>query len=247
MIQYDFSGQTVIVTGGTRGIGAAVGRAFYAAGARVMALYAGNHERAKAFAAEFDEPERMHVHSVDVSDYAAVEAFFRDVVAACGSLEILVNNAGIRRDNIVGMLPQEDWQAVLDTNLGGTYAVSKFAVQAMMTNRYGRIINMTSPSGRMGFAGQANYAASKAGQVAFAKSLAKEVAKRKITVNCVSPGFVDTEFIGALPEEQLKAYKAMVPLRRFARTEEIAHAVLFLASEEAAYVTGTVLEVSGGL
>jgi 3-oxoacyl-[acyl-carrier protein] reductase len=247
MIHYDFSGQTVVVTGGTRGIGAAVSRSFYEAGARVLAVYGGNHERAREFAATFAEPERLRVHCVDVSDYAAVETFFREVVEACESLEVLVNNAGIRRDSVVGMLPQEDWQAVLDTNLGGTYAMSKFAVQAMMTNRYGRIINMTSPSGRMGFAGQANYAASKAGQVAFAKSLAKEVAKRKITVNCISPGFVDTEFIGALPEDQLKAYKGTVPLKRFAAPEEIANAVLFLASEEAAYITGTVLEVSGGL
>jgi 3-oxoacyl-[acyl-carrier protein] reductase len=247
MIHFDFSGQTVVVTGGTRGIGAAVSRAFYEAGACVLAVYAGNHERARAFAAEFGDSERMQVHCVDVSDYAAVEEFFRTVIAACDSLEVLVNNAGIRRDSVLGMLPQEDWQAVMDTNLGGTYAMSKFAVQAMMGNRYGRIISMTSPSGRMGFAGQANYAASKAGQVALTKSLAKEVAKRKITVNCVSPGFVDTEFIGALPEEQLKAYKGMVPLKRFADPAEIANAVLFLASEEAAYVTGTVLEVSGGL
>ena len=247
MISFDFSGQTVVVTGGTRGIGAAVSQAFYEAGGRVFALYAGNHERAAAFAARFAEPSRMQTRCVDVSDYPAVEAFFQELAGLCESLEVLVNNAGIRRDGIVGMMPPEDWQAVLDTNLGGTYAMSKFAVQAMMTNRYGRIVNITSPSGRLGFAGQANYAASKAGQVAFAKSLAKEVAKRKITVNCVSPGFVETEFIAELPEEQLREYKASVPLRRFAQPEEVAPAVLFLASEEAAYITGTVLEISGGL
>ena len=247
MISFDFSGQTVVVTGGTRGIGAAVSQAFYEAGARVFALYAGNHERAAAFAARFAEPSRMQTRCVDVSDYPAVAAFFQELATLCDSLEILVNNAGIRRDGIVGMMPPEDWQAVLDTNLGGTYAMSKFAVQAMMTHRYGRIVNLTSPSGRLGFAGQANYAASKAGQVAFAKSLAKEVAKRKITVNCVSPGFVETEFIAGLPPEQLKEYQASVPLRRFAQPEEVAKAVLFLASEEAAYITGTVLEISGGL
>jgi 3-oxoacyl-[acyl-carrier protein] reductase len=247
MIRFDFTGQTVLVTGGTRGIGAAVSQAFYAAGARVLALYGGNHARAEEFAARFADPSRLLVRCVDVADYAAVEAFFRELPSLCGTLEVLVNNAGIRRDGIVGMLAPEDWRAVLDTNLGGTYAMSKFAVQAMMTNRYGRIVNITSPSGRLGFAGQANYAASKAGQVAFAKSLAKEVAKRKITVNCVSPGFVETEFIAELPEEQLKEYRASVPLRRFAQPEEVAQAVLFLCSEEAAYITGTVLEISGGL
>ncbi len=247
MIRFDFTGQTVLVTGGTRGIGAAVSQAFYEAGARVLALYGGNHARAEEFAARFADPARMLVRQVDVADYAAVEAFFRELPALGGTLEVLVNNAGIRRDGIVGMLAPEDWRAVLDTNLGGTYAMSKFAVQAMMTNRYGRIVNITSPSGRLGFAGQANYAASKAGQVAFAKSLAKEVAKRKITVNCVSPGFVETEFIAELPEEQLKEYRASVPLRRFARPGEVAQAVLFLCSEEAAYITGTVLEISGGL
>ena len=247
MIDFDFGGQTVIVTGGTRGIGAAVSRAFYDAGAQVLAIYGGNHQRAEAFVTDFTDRERMAAHCVDVSDYAAVESFFRELEGTDGSLQVLVNNAGIRRDAVVGMLPLQDWQAVLDTNLGGTYAMSKFAVQAMMTNRYGRIINMTSPSGRMGFAGQANYAASKAGQVAFAKSLAKEVAKRKITVNCVSPGFVDTEFIGELSPEQLKAYRNSVPMKRFAQPQEIAQAVLFLASEEAAYITGTVLEISGGL
>ena len=247
MIHFDFRGQTAIVTGGTRGIGAAVSRAFHEAGARVLALYGGNHARAEQFAAEFPDRDRLAVRCVDVADYAAVEGFFRDLERAGETPRILVNNAGIRRDGVVGMLSPEDWRAVLDTNLGGTYAMSKFAVQAMMTNRYGRIVNITSPSGRMGFAGQANYAASKAGQVAFAKSLAKEVAKRRITVNCVSPGFVETEFIAELPPEQLKAYRETVPLRRFAEPAEIARAVLFLCSEEAAYITGTVLEVSGGL
>lgn len=247
MISFDFSGQTVLVTGGTRGIGAALSQAFYEAGARVVALYGGNHARAEEFAAGFADRSRLAVRCVDVADYAAVEGFFRALPELCESLEVLVNNAGIRRDGIVGMLSPEEWGAVLDTNLGGTYAMSKFAVQAMMGNRYGRIVNITSPSGRLGFAGQANYAASKAGQVAFAQSLAKEVAKRNITVNCVSPGFVETEFIVGLPEEQLKAYRASVPLRRFARPEEVAQAVLFLCSEEAAYITGTVLEISGGL
>lgn len=248
MISFDFSGQTAIVTGGTRGIGQAISRAFLDAGAVVVATYAGNQAAAEAFAAELGEASsRLDVRKFDVSNYADVEAFYRGIDEAYESVEILVNNAGIRRDGIVGMMPPEDWQRVLDTNLTGTYNMSKFAVHKMMQSRYGRIINITSPSGRMGFEGQANYAATKAGIVAFTKSLSKEVAKRKITVNCVSPGFIDTDFIGDLPDEQVKAYKGMVPMRRFGSTEEVAHCVLFLAARESAYITGATLEVTGGL
>lgn len=247
MIHFDFSGQTVIVTGGTRGIGAAISLAFHRAGARVIATYAGNDEAARAFARSVSDPERLETARFDVGDYAAAVRFFDTFDTTHDRLDVLVNNAGIRRDGIVGMLPAEDWDAVLRTNLGGTYNMSKMAVMRMMGRRYGRIINITSPSGRLGFEGQANYAASKAGQVAFARSMSKEVAKRKITVNCVSPGFIDTDLIAELPETQRAAYKAMVPLRRFGTPQEVAHSVLFLASEEAAYITGTVLETSGGV
>ena len=247
MITFDFRGQTAIVTGGTRGIGAAISEAFLEAGARVIATYVGKRERAEAFAAGHAASGRLEVRCFDVADYDAVEAFYRDLERDCESLEILVNNAGIRRDGVVGMLPRDDWNAVLDVNLTGTYNMSKFAVQRMSPKRYGRIITITSPSGRLGFEGQANYAASKAGQVAFTRSLAREVARRRITANCVSPGFVDTDFIEALPEERLKAYKAMVPMRRFGTAEEVANAVLFLASEESGYITGSLLEITGGL
>jgi 3-oxoacyl-[acyl-carrier protein] reductase len=248
MTTFDFSGQTVIVTGGTRGIGAAISSAFLGAGATVVATYAGNHPAAQAFAAaESGAGARLHLRSFDVGDYAAAEEFYRWFDTSFPSLDVLVNNAGIRRDGVVGMLPREDWDAVLRTNLTGTFSMSKFAVLRMLSNRYGRIVSITSPSGRYGFEGQANYAASKAGQVAFTRSLSKEVAKRRITVNCVSPGFIDTEFIGALPPEQLKAYQNSVPLKRFGTPAEVAHAVLFLASREASYITGALLEVSGGL
>jgi 3-oxoacyl-[acyl-carrier protein] reductase len=248
MISYDFHGRTAIVTGGTRGIGAAISAALLKAGAEVTALYGANREAAEAFAASLGaDGERLRVCCCDVSDYAQAEAFFAEFDQQHERLDILVNSAGIRQDGIVPMLPQEAWQKVIDVNLTGTYVMSKLAVQRMLRHRYGRIVGITSPSGRIGFEGQANYAASKAGQVAFIKSLSKEVAKRKITANCVSPGFVDTDFIAALPPEQLAAYKAMVPLKRFGRAEEIANAVLFLASEESEYITGTVLEVSGGL
>lgn len=248
MTQYDFSGQTAIVTGGTRGIGAAISEAFLAAGATVVATYAGNQAAAEAFAArQAAHAGRLHLRAFDVGDYAAAEEFFRWFDTIAPRLEILVNNAGIRRDSVVGMMACADWEAVLRTNLTGSFAMSKFAVMRMVSNRYGRIIHITSPSGKFGFEGQANYAASKAGQVALMRSLSKEVARRKITVNCVSPGFIDTEFIGALPPEQLKAYQDSIPVRRFGQPAEVAHGVLFLASREAAYVNGAVLEITGGL
>jgi 3-oxoacyl-[acyl-carrier protein] reductase len=145
------------------------------------------------------------------------------------------------------MMKAEDWNRVINTNLTGTFNLCKLAVQSMMRQRYGRIITLTSPVGKFGFAGQANYAASKAGQVAFTRSLSKEVASRKITVNCVSPGFIDTDFIGDLPEEQKKFYKDQIPLKRFGTPEDVTYPVLFLASKESSYITGSVLEVTGGL
>jgi 3-oxoacyl-[acyl-carrier protein] reductase len=248
MTTFDYAGQTVIVTGGTRGIGAAISAAFLGAGATVVATYAGNHAAAQAFAAtQAASAERLHLRCFDVGDYAAAEEFYRGFDVDFKTLDVLVNNAGIRRDGVVGMLSHDDWDAVLRTNLTGSFAMSKFAIMRMLPNRYGRIINITSPSGRQGFEGQANYAASKAGQVALMRSLSKEVAKRRITVNCVSPGFIDTEFIGALPPEQLKAYQDSVPVKRFGKPVEVAHGVLFLASREAAYITGSVLEITGGL
>jgi 3-oxoacyl-[acyl-carrier protein] reductase len=248
MITFDFKGQTVVVTGGTRGIGRGIAEAFLQAGARVHVTYAGNEAAATAFReANAATAERWQLHRFDVSDYDAVEAFFRSLEAAGEKIQVLVNNAGIRRDAVVGMLSPADWKAVLDTNLTGTYMMSKFAVQAMMRPRYGRIISVTSPSGKFGFEGQANYAASKAGQVAFTRSLSKEVARRGITVNCVSPGFMETDFLADLPPEQAEAYRNQVPLKRFGKVAEVANAVLFLASAEAAYITGATLEITGGL
>ena len=245
---FDFSGQTVIVTGGTRGIGRAISEAFLHAGAQVIANYLANDKAANALRQDnASASERLHTVRFDVSEYAAVEAFFREFPAKYGPLHVLVNNSGIRRDSVLAMMGREDWERVVAVNLSGTYNMCKFGVQAMMSERYGRIINITSPCGHFGFEGQSNYAASKAGIVGMTRSLSKEVAKRKITVNCVSPGFVETELIEDLPDELAAAYKKSVPLKRFARPAEIAHAVLFLATREAAYITGTVLEVTGGL
>jgi 3-oxoacyl-[acyl-carrier protein] reductase len=245
-MKFDYSDYHVIVTGGTRGIGKAISEAFLKSGAEVTAVFAGNESAAEEMRNTWDSSP-FYTEKLDISDYKAVEAFFDKYDKTNDSLEVMVNNAGIRRDGVVGMMPENDWNAVISTNLTGTFNMSKFALMKMLQNKYGRIITITSPSGKMGFAGQANYASSKAGQVAFSKSLSKEAARRAITVNCVSPGFIDTELIADLPEEMLKEYKKQVPLKRFGKPEEIAHSVLFLASKEAAYITGTVLEVTGGI
>ena len=247
-MEFDFKGQTALVSGGTRGIGRAISEAFLKAGAKVVATYLSNHEEAKKFKqANADHASFLEIHQFNVTDYESVEKFYKEVEVKYKSFQILVISSGIRSDSIVGMMKAEDWNRVIDTNLTGTFNLSKLAVQSMMRQRYGRIITLTSPIGKFGFAGQANYAASKAGQVAFTQSLSKEVASRKITVNCVSPGFIDTDFIGDLPEEQRKAYKEQVPMKRFGTPEDVTYPVLFLASKEADYITGSVLEVTGGL
>lgn len=246
-MQFDFYDQTAVVTGGTRGIGRAVAEAFLAAGADVICLYGGNEKVADAMRADHADTGGLKIERLDVSDEKAVHVFWRGLEKEGIVPQILVNNAGIRKDNVLAMMPQDDWQRVLDVNLGGVFTMSKYAVQTMSGKRYGRIINMTSPSGQLGFEGQANYAASKAGMVALSKSLSKEVARRGITVNCVSPGFIDTDFIRDLPEEQAKRYKQMVPMRRFGKAQEVASTVLFLASKETAYITGSTIDITGGL
>jgi len=245
---FDFSGYTVIVTGGTRGIGGAISESFLASGAKVIAIYAGNEAGAENFRNKnASHSANLETLKLNVADYESVEKFFDKFEEKHEKLDVLVNCAGIRRDSIVGMMKPADWQDVIDINLTGTFNMSKFSVLQMMRKKQGRIINITSPSGRIGIEGQANYAASKAGQVAFTKSLSKETASRKITVNCVSPGFIETDLIADLPEQAREDYKKIIPLRRFGTPGEVAPAVLFLASKEASYITGTVLEVSGGL
>jgi len=243
---HDYSDYTVIVTGGTRGIGRATSEAFLNAGAKVVATYVGNDVAAQAFKDEC-ATDKLEVAKFDIANYNEVEKFFAEFDQNNDSLEVLVNCAGIRRDSIVGSMSIDDWNKVMDINLTGTFSASKFGLQKMMQNRFGRIISITSPSGKMGIMGQANYAATKAGQVAFTKTLSKEAAKRKITVNCVSPGFIETELIADLDAETVKQYKKDVPMKRFGKPEEVASAILFLASKEAAYITGTTLEVTGGL
>ena len=245
---YQFDGQHVIVTGGTRGIGAGLTEAFLKSGATVIATYSGNDEAANRFKEKHSlYGEKLKLKKFDVSKTAEVENFFQQYEQEFPSLEVLVNNAGIRRDSIIPSMNEADWDAVIDTNLKGTYNMTRFAVLAMMKNRYGRIINMSSIGGKLGLPGQANYAASKAGQIALSLSVSKEVAKRNITVNNVCPGFIETELIADLPDEQVKEYKSQVPMKRFGKVQEVAHAVLFFASKESSYITGTSLDIAGGL
>jgi len=241
-----FSGQNIIVTGGTRGIGKGIAENFLRQGANVLVTYSGNKAAAEKFIEENSEyKEKIFTDCFNVADIKACEEFFERLPFE--QVHVLVNNAGIRKDNIIAMMPSEDWQQVMDINLTGTFNMCKAAVMKMSRKRYGRIINITSPCSHFGFAGQANYAASKAGQIGLTRSLSKEVAKRKITVNCVSPGFIGTDLISDLPEKLVDEYKSTIPLKRFGTVDEVASCVSFLASEEASYVTGTVLEVTGGL
>ena len=247
-MKFDFKGQTAVVTGGTRGIGRGITEALLKAGAKVVATYQSNDKAAKEFS-EFNREysDYLDVRSFDVTQYGEVENFYRYLEQTYGEIQILVHCSGIRIDSIVGMMHESDWRKVIDTNLTGTFNMCKLSVQNMMRKKYGRIIIITSPIGRFGFAGQSNYAASKAGQVAFVRSLSKEVASRKITVNCVSPGFIDTDFIGDFARGTEKNYLDMVPLKRFGLPEDVAHSVLFLASTQSSYITGSTLEVTGGL
>ena len=238
----DFTDQHVIVTGGTRGLGAAFSRAFIARGARVTATYVSGEAKARELAESCGD--RLALACFDVADPAAVEQFWGGLDAP---VDVLVNNAGIRKDAIVGMTPVEDWRRVLSVNLDGTFYMSKFAVMAMSRRKYGRIINVTSPAAELGMKGAGSYAASKAGQAALARTLAMEVATRKITVNNLEPGFTETDLISEVPAELKDEWRKHVPLGRFATTEEVANACLFLASREASYITGTTLRVAGGL
>ncbi len=210
--------------------------------------FASNEKAAHQFKSDCGQAsDNLLLEQFDISDYAAVEKFFLDFPDKYGSLQVLVNNSGIRRDSVLAAMTFEDWERVIEVNLSGTYNMCKFGVQTMMPERYGRIINITSPCSHHGFEGQGNYAASKAGIIGLTRSLSKEIAKRKITANCVSPGFIETELIADLPPELITKYKKDIPMKRFGKPEEVAHLVLFLATREASYISGSTFEVTGGL
>jgi 3-oxoacyl-[acyl-carrier protein] reductase len=240
----DLTGKTALVTGSTRGIGHAIARALHAAGARV-AVVGRDQARAEAVAAELGE--RAAGVACDVAQADQVEAAIAAAERALGPIDILVNNAGLTRDNILLRLTDADWNAVLDANLKGAFHTTRAVIKGMMKRRAGRIVNITSIVGLTGNKGQANYAASKAGLIGFTKSVAKEYASRGILANCVAPGFIETDMTAALPDEARATLLQDIALGRLGRPEDVAGAVLFLASDLAGYITGQVLVVDGGM
>lgn len=240
--------KVALVTGGSRGIGRAIASEFAARGAAVVVNYNASSEAAEDVVKQIQAAGgKAASYKADVSDFKQAEALVKFAVDSFGDLSILVNNAGITRDQLIMLMPEADWDAVINTNLKSTFNCSKAAVKHMMRKRIGRIINMSSVAGQMGNAGQTNYSASKGGQIAFTKALAREVASRNITVNAIAPGFVDTDILADMSPETMEAALKMVPLARKGRPEEIAYAAAFLASDEAAYITGQVLGVDGGM
>ena len=240
---FDLTGKTALVTGASGGIGGEIARVLYAAGASV-ALSGTRVEPLQQLAADLGP--RAFVVACNLSDLAAVDDLPKAAIEAMGSVDILVNNAGITRDNLFMRMSDEEWQAVIDVNLTAVFKLSRGVLRTMMKARWGRIINVTSVVGHSGNPGQGNYAAAKAGVLAMSKSLAQEVASRNITVNCVAPGLIETAMTEELNDEQRGKILAGVPAGRMGQPQEVAAAVLYLASQEAAYVTGTTIHVNGG-
>jgi 3-oxoacyl-[acyl-carrier protein] reductase len=240
----DLTGKVAFVTGSTRGIGLAIVRALHDAGATVAVV---GREQGRASAVAGELGERARGFACDVADGGQVEAAIAAAESTLGPIDILVNNAGLTRDNILLRLTDADWDAVVDANLKGAFHTSRAVIKGMMKRRSGRIVNITSIVGLTGNKGQANYAASKAGLIGFTKSVAKEYASRGILANCVAPGFIETDMTAALPDAARASLLEDIALGRLGRPEDVAGAVLFLASDLAAYVTGQVLVVDGGM
>ena len=238
-------GEVALVTGASRGIGAAIADKLASLGATVVGTATSEHGAAAI--GERLAPHGGHGRVLDVTGEGAIEALVEGIAKDIGPVSILVNNAGITRDNLLMRMKDEDWQAILDTNLTSVYRSSKAVMRAMMKARKGRIINIASVIGVTGNAGQANYAAAKAGIIAFSKSLAKEIGSRGVTVNVVAPGFIDTDMTRSLPEDAKEAMLGQIALGRFGEPADIARAVAFLAGPSAAYITGETLHVNGGM
>jgi 3-oxoacyl-[acyl-carrier protein] reductase len=241
---FDLSGKTALVTGASGGIGGAIARALHRQGASV--LLAGTRLAAlEALAAELGE--RTRVYTADLADPAAADALVKEAETALGKLDILVNNAGLTRDGLAVRMKDEDWQKVLDVDLTAGFRLARAAMRGMMKRRFGRIIGISSVVGVMGNPGQANYAAAKAGMIGFSKALAAEVATRGITVNCVAPGFITSAMTDALTPEQKERIQKTIPMARLGAAEEVAASVVFLASDQAGYITGQTIHVNGGM
>ena len=241
---FDLTGKKALVTGATGGIGAAIARQLHVAGAEV-AISGTRTEKLECLAAELGD--RVHVIAANLSDRVSVDQLGKDATAAMGSVDILVNNAGITKDNLAMRMKEDEWDSVMQVNLESAFRLTKGLMRGMMKARWGRVINMTSVVGVTGNPGQANYCASKAGMIGMSKALASELASRGITVNCVAPGFIATPMTDALNDDQKSAITKGIPSGDLGQPDDIASAVLYLASNEANYVTGQTLHVNGGL
>lgn len=246
MSEIQFAGQVALVTGASRGIGAAIALQLAAQGLKVIGT-ATSDEGAARISAALSAHAGCRGANLNVNDGAAAEALIDSIIKEHGALHVLVNNAGITRDTLAMRMKDDDWDAVLDTNLKAVFRMSRCVMRPMMKQRYGRIISITSVVGASGNPGQANYAAAKAGVAGMTRALARELGSRNITVNCVAPGFIETDMTAALPEEQHKALLNQIPLGHLGQPSDIAHAVSYLASPLAAYVTGQELHVNGGM
>ena len=242
-----FEGRVSIVTGASQGIGETIACDLAVEGAAVVLVDVQLDKLEAVVRSIVDAGGKAEAHQADVGDAAAVERVVAAVVAAHGRVDHLVNNAGITRDGLLMRMREEDWDAVLRVNLKGTFIFSKAVIRTMIAAKYGRIVNIASVAGLMGNAGQANYAASKAGVIAFARSLAREVGARGITVNAVAPGFIATAMTDVLSEDIKKAYLEIIPMKKFGLPKDVASAVRFLLSDDAAYITGQVVSVNGGM
>ncbi|MBW2148316.1 MAG: 3-oxoacyl-[acyl-carrier-protein] reductase [Deltaproteobacteria bacterium] len=244
----EFQGKVALVTGSSRGIGKAVALDLARKGARVALNYATNDEAARDTLTELRrQSPGSGLFKADVSSLEQVQEMIRQVTEQMGRIDIMVNNAAITRDKLLAMMPEKDWDAVVNVNLKGVYNCAKVVLRPMIQQRWGRIVNMTSLSAILGLGGQANYAASKGGIIGFTKSLCKEVARFNITVNAVCPGIIDTDMTRRMPKAKLENFLKFIPMEKFGQPEDVAEAVSFLTSERARYITGQVLCVDGGL
>ena len=247
-VSINLEGKVSIVSGASRGIGRAIALKLSECGASVVVNYLNSIEAANEVVTAINKSGGQAIAiQADVSVYEQAQDLIKRSIDSFGKLDILVNNAGITRDKLIMLMTEEDWDEVQSTNLKSTFNCSKAAVKHMMRNRYGRIINITSVAGQMGNAGQTNYSASKAGQIGFTKALAREVAVRNITVNGIAAGYIETDIWKNVPENMRDAVLTLIPLGRKGLPEEIAHAVAFLASDQAAYITGQILGIDGGM